>query len=234
MQDRLLVIDDDVELFGLLQRFLAREGFQAESAATAATGLHRAAKTTYSLIVLDVMLPDKSGFDTLRSLRASGIQTPVLMLTARGDTTDRVRGLEMGADDYLAKPFDPSELAARIRAILRRARVPSEPFIVMLDDIEVDSGSRTVRLNGTIVALTTVEFDLLAALVRTAGSPVSRELLALDVLGRHFSPFDRSIDTHVYNLRRKLGPLNDGTDRIKGVRGTGYLYVSSGSTKRGR
>jgi two-component system response regulator CpxR len=234
MQDRLLVIDDDVELFGLLQRFLKREGFQAESAATAAAGLEKVAQTGYSLIVLDVMLPDKSGFEALRSLRASGIETPVLMLTARGDTHDRVRGLEMGADDYLAKPFDPSELAARIRAILRRARVPAERSIVMVDDIEVDSGSRTVRRNGEIVALTTVEFDLLAALVRTAGSVVSRELLALDVLGRDFSPFDRSIDTHVYNLRRKLGPLDDGTERIKGVRGTGYLYVWSGNSQRRR
>src|SRR5215813_6850531 len=110
MQDRLLVIDDDVELFGLLQRFLKREGFQAESAVTAAAGLE-VAKNGYALIVLDVMLPDKSGFEALRSLRAAGIRTPVLMLTAKGDTHDRVRGLEMGADDYLAKPFDPSELA---------------------------------------------------------------------------------------------------------------------------
>src|SRR5262245_5940220 len=234
MQDRLLVIDDDIELFGLLQRFLKREGFQAESASTAAAGLEKAAKAAYALIVLDVMLPDTSGFEALRSLRASGIRAPVLMLTARGDTQDRVLGLEMGADDYLAKPFDPSELAARIRAILRRARVPSERSIVAIDDIEVDSGSRTVRRNGEIVALTTVEFDLLAALVRTAGTAVSRELLALDVLGRNFSPFDRSIDTHVYNLRRKLGPLDDGTDRIKGVRGTGYLYVSSAAAPRRR
>jgi len=234
MQDRLLVIDDDIELFGLLQRFLTREGFQAESAATVATGLEKVAKNGYALIVLDVMLPDKSGFEALRSLRASGLQTPVLMLTAKGDTHDRVRGLEMGADDYLAKPFDPSELAARIRAILRRARVPAGHSIVTVDDIELDSGSRTVRRSGEIVALTTVEFDLLAALVGVAGTVVSRESLALDVLGRHFSPFDRSIDTHVYNLRRKLGPLDDGTDRIKGVRGTGYLYVSSGGTKRGR
>jgi len=234
MQDRLLVIDDDIELFGLLQRFLKREGFQAESAATAATGLEKVAKNGYALIVLDVMLPDQSGFEALSSLRAAGIRTPVLMLTAKGDTHDRVRGLEMGADDYLAKPFDPSELAARIRAILRRARVPAGHSIVTVDDIEVDSGSRTVRRNGEIVALTTVEFDLLAALLGVAGTVVSRESLALDVLGRNFSPFDRSIDTHVYNLRRKLGPLDDGTDRIKGVRGTGYLYVSSGREKRGR
>src|SRR5262245_1117855 len=155
MQDRLLVIDDDIELFGLLQRFLKREGFQAESAATAAAGLEKAARDPYALIVLDVMLPDKSGFEALRNLRASGVRTPILMLTARGDTHDRVRGLEMGADDYLAKPFDPKELAARIRAILRRARVRAEHTIVAVDDIELDSGSRTVRRNGTIVALTT-------------------------------------------------------------------------------
>jgi DNA-binding response OmpR family regulator len=180
-----------------------------------------------------VMMPDVSGFDVLRRIRAKS-RTPVLMLTARGDTLDRVLGLEMGADDYLSKPFDPSELAARIRAILRRS--PSQPAsppvfapaTIVVADVELDPGSRIARQNGRPVELTTVEFDLLATLMRVAGHTTSREALVRQVLGREFSPFDRSIDTHVCNLRRKLGPLEDGTERIKGVRGAGYLYATSG------
>jgi len=172
------------------------------------------------------MMPDTDGFDVLRRIRLQA-RTPVLMLTARGDTYDRIRGLEMGADDYLPKPFDPAELVARIRAILRRS-APRRPVsaAMVLGDIELDGGTRTVRRRGIPLDLTTVEFDLLAALMRVAGSTVSREDLVRNVLGRDFSPFDRSIDTHVCNLRRKLGPLEDGSDRIKGVRGAGYLYAS--------
>jgi DNA-binding response OmpR family regulator len=151
----------------------------------------------------------------------------VLMLTARGDTQDRIRGLEMGADDYLPKPFEPAELVARIRAILRRSAPHSPlPAAIAVGDIELDGGSRTVRRSGAPVELTTVEFDLLFALMGVAGTTVSRENLVNEVLGRDFSPFDRSIDTHVCNLRRKLGPLEDGGERIKGVRGAGYLYAS--------
>jgi two-component system response regulator CpxR len=145
------------------------------------------------------------------------------MLTARGDTRDRVRGLEMGADDYLPKPFDPAELAARIRAILRRSQ--TAPAAIAVGDLELDGGSRTVRRGGAPVELTTVEFDLLAALMRAPGTTVSREELVRTVLGRPFSAFDRSIDTHVCNLRRKLGPFAGGGERIKGVRGAGYLYA---------
>jgi two-component system response regulator CpxR len=149
------------------------------------------------------------------------------MLTARGDTLDRIRGLEMGADDYLPKPFDPAELTARIRAILRRsaAHGPASAAIA-IGDVEIDGGARTVSRRGAPVDLTTVEFDLLAVLMRVAGSTVSRQDLVRNVLGRDFSPFDRSIDTHVCNLRRKLGPLENGGERIKGVRGAGYLYAS--------
>jgi len=160
----------------------------------------------------------------LRRIRQRS-RTPILMLTARGDTHDRIRGLEMGADDYLPKPFDPAELVARIRAILRRSVPGFVAAAVAIGDIELDGGARTVRRSGTPVDLTTVEFDLLAALLRAAGSTVSREDLVRNVLGRDFSPFDRSIDTHVCNLRRKLGPFEDGGDRIKGVRGAGYLYA---------
>jgi two-component system response regulator CpxR len=156
---------------------------------------------------------------------------PVLMLTAKGDTRDRVLGLELGADDYLPKPFDPAELAARIRAILRRAR-PRTESAIELGDVTIDPGARAVRLHGEPVALTTVEFDLLASLLRAAGAAVGRPELVREVLGREFSPFDRSIDTHICNLRRKLGPLPDGSERIKGVRGAGYLYTSPSAGER--
>src|SRR5271155_4786832 len=225
--DRVLVVDDDAELCQLVTRFLAREGFAITWARNGEAGVERALAEDYSLIMLDVMMPDTDGFDVLRRIRERS-RTPILMLTARGDTQDRIRGLEMGADDYLPKPFDPAELVARIRAILRRSspQRTASAAAIALGDIELDGGTRSVRRNGAPVDLTTVEFDLLAALMRLAGSAVSREDLVRNVLGREFSPFDRSIDTHVCNLRRKLGPLQDGGERIKGVRGAGYLYAS--------
>ncbi len=224
--ERVLVVDDDAGLCQLVTRFLAREGFATSWAPNGTVGVERALAEDYSLIMLDVMMPDTDGFEVLRRIRQQS-RTPVLMLTARGDTHDRIRGLEMGADDYLSKPFDPAELVARIRAILRRS-APHRPVFaaIALGDIELDGGTRSVRRNGAPVDLTTVEFDLLAALMRVAGSTVSREELVRNVLGREFSPFDRSIDTHACNLRRKLGPLEGGGERIKGVRGAGYLYAS--------
>lgn len=226
--ERVLVVDDDAELWQLVTRFLAREGFEIQWAANGAAGISRALAESYSLLILDVMLPDTDGFNVLRSIRQHA-RTPVLMLTARGDTQDRVRGLEMGADDYLPKPFDPAELVARIRAILRRSSTWNPASGVMvIGDVEMDAGARTVRRNGVPVDLTTVEFDLLAALMRAAGNAVSRQDLVRTVLGRDFSPFDRSIDTHVCNLRRKLGLLEDGGERIKGVRGSGYFYTTPG------
>ena len=222
--ERVLVVDDDAELCQLVTRFLAREGFEISWALSGAAGIDRALAEDYSLIMLDVMMPDTNGFDVLRRIRQQS-RTPVLMLTARGDTHDRIQGLELGADDYLPKPFDPAELVARIRAILRRA-APSSISALTVGDLELDGGSRTVRRRGLPVDLTTVEFDLLATLMRAAGSTVSREDLVRTVLRREFSPFDRSIDTHVCNLRRKLGPAEGGGERIKGVRGAGYLYCS--------
>jgi two-component system response regulator CpxR len=223
---RLLVVDDDAELCQLVTRFLAREGFATSWAPNGTVGVERALAEDYALIMLDVMMPDTDGFAVLRQIRQRS-RTPVLMLTARGDIDDRIRGLEMGADDYLPKPFDPAELVARIRAILRRS-APHRPgwAAIALGDIELDGGTRSVRRSGALLDLTTVEFDLLAVLLRVAGTTVSREELVRDVLGREFSAFDRSIDTHVCNLRRKLGPLPDGGERIKGLRGAGYLYAS--------
>jgi DNA-binding response OmpR family regulator len=224
--ERVLLVDDDRELCQLITRYLTREGFEITWAPNGNAGIERALSETYSLIMLDVMMPDLDGFQVLERIRVKS-RTPVLMLTARGDTDDRIRGLEMGADDYLPKPFEPGELVARIRAILRRSAPHSSASgAIAIGDVELHGGARAVYRKGAPVDLTTVEFDLLTALMRVAGNTVSREDLVRDVLGREFSPFDRSIDTHVCNLRRKLGPLEDGRDRIKGVRGAGYLYAA--------
>jgi two-component system response regulator CpxR len=226
---RILIIDDDAELCALVARFLRGDGFEVDRAADGSQGIVRALSGSYALIMLDVMMPGLSGFDVLHRIRARS-RTPVLMLTARGDTHDRVRGLESGADDYLPKPYDPLELAARIRAILRRAEPTSgaaAPATLAVDDVELRASTRAVTRDGTPVELTAVEFDLLAALMAAAGTVVTREDLVRTVLGREFSPYDRSIDTHVCNLRRKVGRLKDGTERIKGIRGTGYLYAKS-------
>jgi len=227
--NRILIIDDDTELCALVARYLSSEGFAVDRAADGSQGIEMGLSGSYALIMLDVMMPGLGGFDVLHRIRERS-RTPVLMLTARGDTHDRVLGLELGADDYLPKPYDPSELAARIRAILRRSSSPpgsatSAPLAV--DDIELTASTRAVTRDGMPIELTAVEFDLLEVLMKVAGAVVRREDLVRTVLGREFSPYDRSIDTHVCNLRRKIGRLKDGTDRIKGIRGTGYLYAKS-------
>jgi DNA-binding response OmpR family regulator len=224
--NRILIIDDDAELCALVTRFLSTEGFAIDRAEDAGQGIELAISGCYALIMLDVMMPDLNGFDVLRRIRARS-RTPVLMLTARGDTHDRVLGLELGADDYLPKPYDPSELAARIRAILRRSEPSTASAPLAVDDIELTRSTRAATRDGKPLELTAVEFDLLEALMTHAGTVIGREDLVRRVLGREFSPYDRSIDTHVCNLRKKIGRLTDGTDRIKGIRGTGYLYAKS-------
>ena len=224
---RILVIDDDAELCKLVARFLSAEGFRVETVRTSTQGVERARSGEHELIVLDVMLPGMDGFEILRRLRAES-RTPVLMLTARGDDLDRILGLEIGADDYLPKPFNPRELAARIRAILRRANASasapsSAPLVVA--DLELNPNSRVARIRGEVLNLTTIEFDLLDKFMKSVGRVIGREELVKEVLGREFSPFDRSIDTHVCNLRRKIGPYSNGTERIKNVRGVGYLFA---------
>lgn len=226
---RILLIDDDTALCELLSDFLAGEGFAVDAVHSSAAGVERAVGGAYALVLLDVMLPASNGFDVLRRIRAVS-SVPVVMLTAKGDTLDRVLGLEIGADDYLAKPFDPHELTARIRAVLRRMapkEVAPRRGAIVVGDLELEPAARKVLRAGAIVELTTVEFDLLDALLSDAGHPVSRESLVRKVLGRSLTPFDRAIDTHVYNLRRKLGTAADGSERIVGVRGVGYLYACS-------
>jgi two-component system response regulator CpxR len=225
--ESILVIDDDVEFCKLVTRFLTREGFEIQSVNAGTPGAEEALSGNHALVVLDVMMPGVNGFDVLRRIRAQS-RIPVLMLTAKGDALDRVLGLEMGADDYLPKPFNPQELAARIRAILRRVKPETPPGApITVGDIELDARARVVRRSGDAINLTSVEFELLERLLRAAGQVVGREKLTRDVLGREFSPFDRSIDTHVCNLRKKIGLLPDGTERIKGVRGIGYLYAAA-------
>jgi two-component system response regulator CpxR len=231
---RVLVVDDDTELCHLLAQYLSPEGYQVEAVHTGAEGVTRALTGEHAIVVLDVMLPDLRGFEVLRRVRAES-RAPVLMLTARGDEQDRILGLEMGADDYLPKPFNPRELCARIDAILRRAAPqmtatgPQPAERLHVDDISMDKGTRIVWRGNQHVDLTTVEFDLLESFLRSAGRVIPREELVHTVLHRDFSPFDRSIDTHVSNLRKKLGPLPDGVERIKGVRGIGYQYALSQS-----
>lgn len=227
---RLLLIDDDPGLCDLVSQYLERERLAVVVAGDGETGLREALKELYDLIILDVMLPDTRGFDVLRELRLH-VRTPVLMLTARGDEFDRVLGLELGADDYLPKPFSSRELLARVVAILRRSGWESEersaprPMPLRSGDLELDLASRSASQSGEQLHLTSAEFDLLHALLESPGQVLPRETLAERVLGRKFSPFDRSIDLHVSNLRRKLGPPTNGTERIRSVRGIGYMYA---------
>lgn len=227
VMNKVLIIDDDEELCDLVSEYLTVEGFETQCVHDGETGLKRAGSGAYDLAILDVMLPKMNGFDVLRNLRENS-DVPVLMLTARGDDTERIAGLETGADDYLPKPFNPRELVARLRAILRRAS-PDEnedlPEKLQVGDLEISSSARSAKLNGDEVILTSVEFDLLLALVREAGKIVKKEDLSESVLERSLSPYDRSLDMHISNLRKKLGLRANGGERIKTVRSVGYIYT---------
>lgn len=229
----ILIIDDDTELCELVTEYLEDEGFVVESVHDGVAGVERCLADEPELVILDVMLPELGGFAVLNRIREQS-KVPVIMLTARGEDVDRIVGLEMGADDYLAKPFNPRELVARIRAILRRAASGAQPSadtqVIAIGDLELDCGSRRVRNAAGDVELTGAEFAVLETLARAAGTVVTRDDLSRQALGRRASAFDRSLDVHLSNLRRKLGPLTDGGERIKTVRGVGYLYVKpSGS-----
>ena len=225
---RVLIIDDDTELCELLSGFLGQEGFEVDAVFDGADGARRALERRHDLVILDVMLPGGNGFDVLRQIRGSS-RVPVIMLTARGEEVDRIVGLEIGADDYLSKPFNPRELVARIRAVLRRATAPDsdDSSVVEVGDLRLDPGNRTVVRSGDDIALTGIEFELLTVLVRMAGRVVERNEISKAALGRRTNPYDRSLDVHLSNLRKKLGPLPDGGERIKTVRGVGYQYVKS-------
>jgi two-component system response regulator CpxR len=226
--DKILIIDDDEELCELVSEYLSVEGFALESVNDGENGLKKALSGEYDLVILDVMLPKMNGFDVLRKLR-EGSRIPVIMLTARGDDMERIVGLEIGADDYLPKPFNPRELVARLRAILRRAAPAedggegSEKFDI--DGIQMSSTSRIATRDGVDLNLTSVEFELLMHLLRGAGKVVKKEDLSHSVLERDLSPYDRSLDMHISNLRKKLGARADGSDRIKTIRSVGYIYT---------
>jgi two-component system response regulator CpxR len=218
---RILLIDDDAELCTLLVEFLSREGFSLECEHEGTRGLDRAVHGGCDLVILDVMLPGLDGFEILRRLRPQS-RVPVLMLTARGEDLDRITGLEMGADDYLAKPFNPRELVARIRAILRRLERPaSTEGPLEVNGVRIDPGTREASANGEPVELTTFEFDILELLMRSAGKVVSRDDLMEHLYHRKATAFDRSVDMHVSHLRKKL---ETGHPLIKTIRGVGYQF----------
>ncbi|MFZ0501326.1 MAG: response regulator transcription factor [Steroidobacteraceae bacterium] len=222
----LLIVDDDHELCSMLVEYLGPEGFTTETAGTGTAALERVGRGTLDLVVLDVMLPELSGFEVLRRLRAVS-RIPVIMLTARGEEVDRVIGLELGADDYLPKPFSPRELVARIRAVLRRmAADPPQPVAgaVSWGPLRLDLRARRAGVEGEDLELTAAELRILELLVRADTRTVSREDLMLQALGRRLLPTDRSLDTHVSNLRRKLARLTDRVS-VQSVRGSGYALT---------
>jgi two-component system response regulator CpxR len=219
----ILLIDDDAELCTLLSQFLTREGFTVQYENEGQRGLEKAMQPDVALVVLDVMLPGMDGFAILRKLREHS-KVPVIMLTARGEDVDRIVGLELGADDYLPKPFNPRELAARIRAILRRYEMqpaPAGSARLEVNGIVIDPASRQVTAQGRAVELTTFEFDILEMLMRNAGHVLSRDRLMENFYNRKATPFDRSIDMHISHLRKKL---EGGDLLIKTIRGVGYQF----------
>jgi two-component system, OmpR family, response regulator CpxR len=218
----ILLVDDDTELTTLLGEFLQREGFSVATESEGNRGLAHASEPGIDLVVLDVMLPGIDGFEILRRLRVDH-KVPVMMLTARGEDVDRIVGLELGADDYLPKPFNPRELIARIRAILRRYEPRTTPAgaRVEVSGIALEPGTRAVYVNGNEIELTTFEFDILELLMRNAGHVLSRDALMENFYNRKATPFDRSIDMHISHLRKKI---ENGDALIKTIRGVGYQF----------
>lgn len=228
--NRLLLIDDDLRLAEMLAEYLDAEDIELTTIANGNEGLREAQRGDYDLIILDVMLPGLSGFDLLKRLREHGQptqDTPVLMLTARGKDVDRIVGLEMGADDYLPKPFNPRELVARIKAVLRRTQAEDVEDVsaVEFGPLRAELGQREAWLGGHALKLTNAEFVILFTLMRNAGEVVSREVLTRVALGRRLLPDDRSLDTHISNLRKKIASYTDANLSIRSIRGSGYVLV---------
>lgn len=225
---RVLLIDDDQSLCELLIEYLSTEGFALAAAHDGRNGLALALAESWQLIILDVMLPEMDGLEVLRQLRRHS-RVPVIMLTARGEEIERIVGLEIGADDYLPKPFNPRELTARMRAVLRRADSGRrrERRQWRVDDFRIDLNTRTAWKNDRLLPLTAMEFKLMRMLMRHPGKVLSREILSEKVLGRELSPFDRSLDVHISNLRKKCRFQESETECIQAVRGEGYVLVGS-------
>jgi DNA-binding response OmpR family regulator len=228
MSERILLVEDDPRLADMLSEYLGQAGFRIDVAPLGAVALKQLSEAEYNAVVLDLMLPDMDGFDVCRRLRATS-DTPVLMLTGRGDAIDRIVGLELGADDYLPKPFEPRELLARLRAILRRG-VRGRAFsdeLLHFGRLEIDASARTVRLDGKPCDLTGYQFDLLLALARKAGRVLSRELLMDLVRGEQPEAFDRSIDVHMSRIRAAIEDDPKKPRRVITVRGAGYVFAKA-------
>jgi|TARA_B100001059_G_scaffold153873_1_gene153506 DNA-binding response OmpR family regulator len=226
---KILLVDDDQELCELLVRYLQREGIEVDQVHTGADGLRQAFTYPYDAMVLDVMMPGMTGLEVLTELRKKS-QLPVVMLTAKGDEMDRIVGLEIGADDYLPKPCNPRELIARLRAVFRRAQ--SEPTtknsdVIRIDELEIDHSQHHVLKNNELLELTVTEYNILNTLVSHLGTVVEKNQLAEEAMSRSLTLFDRSLDMHLSNLRKKLGVHDDGQARIKTIRGVGYMYVTA-------
>ncbi len=227
MPQTILIADDDTELCELLREYLGQEGFEVRLAHDGEQALTESRRPGLDAMVLDIMMPRMNGIDVLRHLRKES-ELPVIMLTARGDDLDRIIGLELGADDYLAKPANPRELLARIRAILRRSKTHSTVATLEVGDLVLNQGARELRCEGQLLDLTSTEFSIIQLLLQHGGEVVEKKDLYLAALGREPVAYDRSIDMHVSNLRRKLGPATDGAERIETIRGIGYLYRTGG------
>ena len=224
MPETVLIADDDLELSELLQEYLQQEGFEVRLAHDGDQAFEAARMPGIDAMILDIMMPGQSGIEVLKKLRRES-SLPVIMLTARGEDLDRILGLELGADDYLPKPCNPRELVARLRAVLRRSSGGSPPGVIRVDDLELHQASRQLLRGGARVELTSTEFSVIQVLLQRAGTVISKRDLYLAVLGREPVRYDRSIDMHVSNLRRKLRSSSEGENRIETVRGIGYLYA---------
>jgi DNA-binding response OmpR family regulator len=225
MTDRILMIEDDVRLAGMVSEYLGEAGFRVTARENASDGLAALKREPFDALILDVMLPDRDGFALCREIRAS-FDLPILMLTARGDPADRVVGLELGADDYLPKPFNPRELLARMRAILRRRKsAATSAGVLHFGRLEIDRGARMVRIDGAERPMTSYQFDLLVALAEHAGRVLSREQLMDLVKGESLEAFDRSIDVHVSRIRAAIEDNAKKPRRIITVRGAGYVFA---------
>jgi DNA-binding response OmpR family regulator len=229
MNSKILIVDDDVELCQLLTDFLQLEGFEVSSVHNGDEAVEQFDEKAYELMVLDIMLPGRHGLDVLRAIRTKS-NIPIVMLTARGDDTDRILGLELGADDYVPKPCNPQELAARIRAVLRRAQTnTSNPKKDKLStgDLLLDATRRELYFKDEPIYLTSTEFEILQLLMQRAGQVVDKESISIEVLKRKLAAYDRSIDVHISNIRKKLGKFGIKDDLIKNIRGVGYQYTQT-------
>lgn len=227
MTERILMIEDDASLATMVGEYLGARGFQVEACGDARSGLETLRQQHFDALILDVMLPDLDGFEVCQRVRAES-DLPVLMLTARGEDTDRIVGLELGADDYLPKPFNPRELLARLRAVLRRRRAGTRADLLRFGALEIDREARVVRLNGAERSLTSHQFDLLCALADHAGRVMSRDTLMQRVRGQALEAFDRSIDVHISRIRAAIEDDPKHPRRVITVRGAGYVFARRG------